>query len=88
MIVKFLGVMDIIVGIAFILAQWSFGYHIGLILAIYVIIKALIFITDFASIIDLIGGIYLLLIIFGVHQIFAVVFLLWFLQKGFFSLFI
>ncbi len=88
MIVKALGIMDLLVGIAFILAQWSFGYYIGLVLAIYVIIKALIFITDFASIIDLIGGIYLLLIIFGIHQIFAVVFLLWFLQKGFFSLFV
>ena len=88
MIVKFLGVMDIIAGITFILAQWNFGYYVGLILAIYIVIKSLIFITDFASIIDLIGGVYLLLIIFGIHEIFAVVFLLWFVQKGFFSLFV
>ena len=88
MIVKILGIMDVIIAVTFILAQWSFGYKIGLILAIYVIIKSLFFMPNFASAIDLVGGVYLLLIVFGFHQVFAVIFVIWFLQKGFFSLFV
>lgn len=88
MIVKILGIIDILIALTFVIAQWNFGYYLGLVLAIYIIIKSLIFITDFASAVDLIGGIYLLLIVFNIHHIFAVVFLLWFLQKGFFSLFV
>ena len=86
MIVKFLGVMDIIAGITFILAQWNFGYYVGLILAIYIVIKSLIFITDFASIIDLITGVYLILIVLNIHSAFSVIFVIWLVQKGIFSL--
>ena len=88
MIVKFLGVMDLVIAFMFIIAQWGFGYHVGLVLAIYVILKSLLFMPNIASVIDLIGGIYLLLILFGIHHVFAVLFLIWFLQKGFFSLFV
>lgn len=86
MLLKFFGVMDFIVAASFILAQWGIGSNFVLIIGIYVILKSLIFLPNFTSAIDLIGGIYLLLIIYGVHDVLSVIFILWFLQKSFFSL--
>ncbi len=86
MLLKFFGVMDFIVAASFILAQWGVGSNFVLIMGIYVILKSLILLPNFTSAIDLIGGIYLLLIIYGVHDVLSVIFILWFLQKSFFSL--
>ena len=66
-----------------------FGLHIEVFaigLAIYIIIKSLIFIADWASIVDLAGGIFLILMAsFGFNHIIFWVFVIWFLQKGFLS---
>lgn len=86
MLLKFFGLMDFIAAASFILAQWGIGSNFVLIIGIYVILKSLIFLPNFTSAIDLIGGIYLLLIIYGVHDVLSVIFILWFLQKSFFSL--
>lgn len=86
MLLKFFGVMDFVAAASFILAQWGIDSNFILIIGIYVILKSLIFLPNFTSAIDLIGGIYLLLIIFGVHDVLSVIFILWFLQKSFFSL--
>lgn len=86
MILKFFGLMDLIAAGIFLLAQWGFGINIALFVAIYLILKSLLFIPDFASIVDMIGGAYLLLVVFNIHSIFSAIFVLWFLQKGIFSL--
>tara|TARA_Y100000034_G_C6759867_1_gene338355 strand:+ start:378 stop:644 length:267 start_codon:yes stop_codon:yes gene_type:complete len=88
MVVKLFGVLDFIAVVMFILAQWSIWDKFAIVVAIYLIVKALIFITTFASWIDLIAGIYLLLVVFDVHSFFSVIFILWLGQKAFFSLFV
>jgi len=86
MIVKLFGLMDLFAALIFILAQWNIGIKWGVILAIYLIVKSIIFIADIASIIDLITGIYLVLVILNIHSAFSAIFIIWLLQKGFFSL--
>lgn len=86
MILKLFGLMDLIAAAVFLLAQWSFGVNIALLIAGYLILKSLLFLPDFASVIDMMGGAYLLLVIFNIHSIFSALFVLWFLQKGIFSL--
>ena len=87
MIVKLFGILDLLVALSFMLIQWDIGKGFAMFLAIYLIIKATIFITDFTSWIDLLAGVYLLLVIYNIHSIFSVVFILWLGQKAFFSLF-
>ena len=88
MLIKVFGLMDLLAAIVFASAQWGFGLYLGKIIAIYLIVKSLLFITDFASWVDLLAGAYLLLVVFGVHSIFSVIFILWLLQKAIFSLFV
>lgn len=87
MIVKLLGIFDLIAAIIFLLAQWDILTKLGIVVAIYLIIKSLIFIKDFTSWIDLAAGIYLLLVVFNIHSAFSVIFIFWLGQKAFFSLF-
>ncbi len=84
--IKLLGIMDLVTALMFILVQWDIGIKIGIFCAIYLIVKSIIFISDFTSWVDLVAGIYLFLILFGIHSAFSVVFIIWLLQKGFFSL--
>ena len=78
--------MDLIIALIFILVQWDIGLKYAIIAAIYLIVKGIIFISDIASIIDLITGIYLVLIILGIHSSFSAIFVIWLVQKGIFSL--
>lgn len=84
--IKLLGFIDLIAAFVFILVQWNIGMKIAVIAAIYLIVKSLLFIGDIASVIDLIAGIYLILVLVGVHSAFSFIFVIWLLQKGFFSL--
>ena len=83
---KLLGFLDLLAVVFYILAIWNFAGNIPLIFAIYLIIKSLLFITDWVSMVDLVAGIYLLLIVFNVHSVFGIVFVLWLLQKAVISL--
>lgn len=88
MIVKLFGIMDLVAAAVFILVQWGFGANFALFVALYLILKSLLFLPDFASVIDLIAGIYLILVIYNIHDIFSTIFIIWLLQKSFFSLFV
>ena len=83
---KLLGIIDLIIALIFILVQWDIGVKYGVIAAIYLIVKGIIFIFDIASIIDLVTGVYLILVILGLHSAFSVIFIIWLIQKGIFSL--
>ena len=88
MIVKLFGLIDLLGAVIFILLQWGIGVKIGIFIAAYLIIKSLIFMRDPASWIDLIAGVYLLLVLFNIHSAFSVIFIIWLGQKAFFSLFV
>ncbi len=87
MILKLLGIMDIIAAIAMVLAHYGLGLSFGLVFAIYLLIKGVAFLPSFVSIMDLICGLFLFLSLVDVNFFFYWVFVLWLLQKGFFSLF-
>ncbi len=83
--IKLLGILDIISAVVMILLNY---YHLGFawIFALYLAIKAFMFISSIVSIIDLIAVIFFVLAIFGIHNILTLIFAVWILQKGFFSL--
>ena len=87
MFAKILGILDIIAALMFIFAKLGIFKLMVVILALYLIVKALAFISDIASFIDLTSGVYLLLILLGVSPILSLLFFLWLLQKGLISLF-
>jgi hypothetical protein len=86
MIVKLFGILDLISAFVFISLNWGIGTSLGIGLALYLIIKSLIFIKAFSSWVDLVTGIYLLLVVFDVHSAFSLIFVLWLGQKAIFSL--
>ena len=83
---KLFGGLDLLAAVFLVLAQWDFGLSIATFLAGYLILKALIFITNWSSWIDLLAGVYLILVVQDVHSAFSLIFTIWLLQKGFFSL--
>ncbi len=85
MILWILGLLDILSGIFFGLSYFGFFKEITVIFAIYLLIKSIIFIKGFASWIDIITAIIMFLVIYGLHDIWIWIFVMWLLQKGFFS---
>ena len=86
MSVKLLGFLDLLIALIFILAQWDIGVKFAVFCAIYLILKGIVFIYDIASIVDMIAGVYLILVLLNIHSAFSFIFILWLIQKGLFSL--
>jgi len=84
---KLLGALDFAAALFLILAQWDIGLGIASVLAMYVIVKSLLFLGNWASLVDLSAGIYMFLVIYDTHSALSLIFALWLLQKSFFSLF-
>ena len=55
---KLLGMLDLSIALFFILVQWDIGLGIATVLGILFLIKSLIFIYDWTSVIDVLSGIY------------------------------
>ncbi len=83
---KLLGFLDLAAAVFLVLAQWDIGLGIASVLAGYIIVKSLLFIGDWASAVDLLSGIYMMLVIYNIHSAFSLIFVIWLLQKSFFSL--
>ena len=84
---KLLGALDFAAALFLILAQWNIGLGIAGFLAMYVVVKSLLFFGNWASFVDLAAGIYMFLVIYDIHSALSLIFALWLLQKSFFSLF-
>lgn len=85
MLVKLLGVLDLLGAVLIILLNWGIGSKIGFAVAVLLGIKSLIFLCNWASIIDLVSVSILVLAAFGHYYSFSWLFALWLLQKAFFS---
>ncbi|MBI2105368.1 hypothetical protein HYT56_00855 [Candidatus Woesearchaeota archaeon] len=83
---KLLGILDLAAAVLLVLIQWDIGLGIASFLAGYLVAKSLIFISDWVSWIDLLSGLYMFLSIYDIHSAFTLIFVLWLLQKSFFSL--
>ena len=88
MILKILGLSDILAAILLILHGLDINLvSISWIFAIYLIIRSLIFIKSLPSLIDLSIGVMFIFIINGhINTILLILSILWLLQKGLFSL--
>jgi len=80
-----LGILDILSGIMMILLKY-FSFDFAWIFIFYLGIKSLIFIKSIVSIIDLIAVLFFILAMFGIHNIITLIFAVWIVQKGFFSM--
>lgn len=87
MLAKLMGIMDILFAFSLILIKLDVYIKFLIILTIFIAIKALIFFSNVASIIDLVSVIIVIISIFIGANFLLVIIFLWFLQKGLFSLF-
>ncbi len=87
MIVKLLGLIDLLAAVFIILLRFNIGGSIALVIAIILLIKSFVFLRSFVSIIDILSGVFLLLAIYGHYYFFTWLFALWLLQKAIVSIF-
>ncbi len=80
------GLLDLVAAIMMLLVRWNIGKTLGLIMALYVVVKSLVFIKDMASVVDLLAGIFFVLALFDYYNIITYILVLWLLQKGVVSL--
>ena len=86
LIMKFLGILDILAGIVIILLKFGFLENLGVLFAVYLGLKGLFLINNLASIIDIVTAVFLLLAAVNIYFSFTWLFSLWLFQKGNFSL--
>jgi hypothetical protein len=87
MVVKFLGVMDLLSAVTVILLHYDIiGWRIGLIFVAYLIIKGWIFREDINSIMDILCGLYMFVMLFGFTTFISWVVAIYLFQKAVFSL--
>jgi len=89
MIVQLFGILDLLAGFFLILNRFGFESHFMVYLGILLVIKALVFFGGVVSVLDILGGIVLIMVSiasFKPYFFLLGLLALWFLQKGFFSL--
>ncbi|HII72261.1 TPA: hypothetical protein HA265_05905 [Candidatus Woesearchaeota archaeon] len=88
MFVKLMGFADLLAAAVVLLLHYDIfvGWRIGLVFSMYLIIKGWIFRTDFTSFIDIICGIYLFIMIFGLTTIVSWAVAIYLFQKAVFSI--
>jgi len=85
-LVKIMGFADLLSAFIILLLHFDVvGWRLAIIVAAYLFTKAYAFRGDFASILDGITGLYVLLLMFGLHTFLAYIFVIYLLQKGIMS---
>lgn len=87
MLVKIYGLLDLTLGISLLLLYWNILPFAVLIFGIPILIKAIYYIKDPSSMVDIVAIIFAILAFIGYYPRFTFVFVFWFMQKGFRSLF-
>jgi hypothetical protein len=87
MVVKLLGVADLLSAIAVVLLHYDIlSWRIGLIFVAYLMIKGWLFREDINSVMDILCGIYMFVMLFGFTTIVSWVIAIYLFQKSVFSL--
>jgi len=82
-VIQGMGMLDLISALVLILIHFDIiGWKLGFVVALYLFIKAYAFKGDIASILDGVCGIYVLLVMFGLHTGFTYVVVFYFIQKA------
>jgi len=88
MIIKFMGVIDVLIAITLFLIPFNvISWKIVLLSTTYLLTKAYMFKGDFASFLDGVSGVYLLIAFIGISTFFSPIFGIYLLQKAAYSLF-
>ena len=87
MVVKLMGVMDLLSAVCVVLLHYDIlSWRIGLIFVAYLVIKGWLFREDINSVMDLLCGIYMFVMLFGFTTIVTWVVVVYLFQKAVFSL--
>ncbi|MEK6904424.1 MAG: hypothetical protein AABW87_02405 [Nanoarchaeota archaeon] len=87
LLVKLFGFLDFVSALHLILLKWGLlNGEIAWIVTAFLLLKSLIFIGDVVSVMDFFAVICLVLALIGFYTPFNWIFILWLLQKSFFSL--
>ena len=85
MLLKMFGLVDLLAALSLFLLQWDIGRTFGLVIISIFLLKSIVFFYDIASVLDLLTVLFFILALLGVYVFFSWVFILWLLQKAFFS---
>ena len=89
MLLQILGIVDILAASLLTLNYLGFAFPLLLYLSFFIIIKSLLFFDGIVGIMDLIGGLLIVLVSLFSIQLYPLItgiLVLWYLQKGFLSL--
>ncbi|HLD15614.1 MAG TPA: hypothetical protein VJB94_03480 [Candidatus Nanoarchaeia archaeon] len=86
MLVKVLGLVDLVAGLLIVGSWFNFTPLFGWYVALFLLIKSIIYLKEIISIMDLLAVLFLILALLNINTIFSWMFALWLIQKGFFSL--
>jgi hypothetical protein len=86
MIIYLLGILDILAGLSLFSLRFEVGYFIAALFTVYLFLKSLVFIKNWASYIDLIVVVLFIIALVGNFNFLTYIGVLWLLQKGAFSL--
>jgi hypothetical protein len=87
MVVKLLGIGDLLCAIVVVLLHYDLiGWRIGFLFVAYLLIKGWLFREDLNSILDILCGIYMFVMLFGLTTIVTWVVAIYLFQKAVFSL--
>lgn len=87
MITKLLGIIDVIAASFLVLAGFDIVFtSIFILVTVLLLLKSLIFITNWTSWVDLLIVVFMILILFNFYTVFNLLFAIWLLQKGILSL--
>ena len=86
MLLKIFGLLDLLGGIFLILSYFDIGKPFVSLLAFFLLIKGIIYLWDFNSILDVFSSVIMFFSILGHTSFLIWLVALWLLQKGFFSL--
>ena len=87
MVVKLLGIGDLLCAIVVVLLHYDLiGWRIGFLFVCYLLIKGWLFREDLNSILDILCGLYMFVMLFGLTTIVSWVVALYLFQKAVFSL--
>jgi hypothetical protein len=87
MLIKILGVADLLSAVAVILLHYHIiGWRLGFLFVAYLIIKGWLFRENIASIMDILCGIYMFVMLFGFTTIISWVVAIYLFQKSVFSI--
>jgi len=88
MIVRLLGVLDFLSGIIMVLLHFGIiPWNVAFGFALYLILKGIVFKSDFMSLFDLLMGVYMILMLFGIRTFITYIFAGYSLYKLFVSMF-